>query len=71
MSEISVSRCTDDGIVEIRAYGGSRRERGASIAAAVRRLRREGTELQRFYVAYDEMYGFQTMTWARYRGAPR
>lgn len=59
-----------DGIVEIRAYGETRAQRGAKLSAAVRRLRAEGRVLERFHISYDEMYGFMSMTWGRYRTKP-
>ncbi len=49
-------------VVEVRAYGGTRRERGGSIAAAVR-----GLGLVLTSVRYSETYGFQSATYARYR----
>lgn len=64
-TSVSVS---PEGLVEIRAYGGSRRERGAKIAAEVRRLRAEGREMKRYHRSYDEAYGFTTMSTAKYKG---
>lgn len=66
-SYTSVSRADWAPLLFIRAYGGTRRERGASIAAAVRRLKRDGVTLERYHTSYDEAYGFQTLTETRYR----
>jgi hypothetical protein len=49
--------------VHITAYGGTRRERGAAIAAAVRNY---GKTLRRYHISYSETYGFQSATYARY-----
>lgn len=52
-------------IVDVVARGGSRRERGATIAAYVRR--NGGTaHLRRVHIYYSESYGFQSATYARY-----
>jgi hypothetical protein len=48
--------------IEVRAYGGTRRERGSSIGAAVR-----GRGLVLSHVRYSESYGFQSATYAFYR----
>jgi hypothetical protein len=50
-------------LVEITARGGTRRERGAEIAAAVRS---HPKRLERFSVTYSETYGFLSATYARY-----
>ncbi len=55
-----------DGLVEIRAYGGSRRHRGNKIGACVRRLRLGGS-LECYHRAYDEADGFMPMSLAKYR----
>lgn len=49
--------------VHITAYGGTRRERGAAIAAASRNY---GKALRRYHISYSETYGFQSATYARY-----
>lgn len=54
-------------LIEVRAYGGTRRQRGAKIAAVVRRLRAEGRVANRYHIGYDEAYGFMAMTVAKYR----
>lgn len=54
--------------VTIHADGNSRRERGATIAAAVRRLKADGSTVEMIgKPTYDEAYGFMTRTTARYR----
>ena len=58
----------DGDLVEIRAYGGSRRSRGAKIAAYVKRLRAEGRAVVRYHRSYDEADGFLSMSTAKYRG---
>ena len=50
-----------DRVIEVRAYGGTRRQRGAAIGAVVR-----GMGLTRVSVSYSETYGFQSATYARY-----
>lgn len=50
-------------LVEITARGGTRRERGAEIAAAVRKFPKR---LERFSVTYSETYGFLSATYAKY-----
>jgi hypothetical protein len=57
---------SDATTLDIKAYGGSRRARGARIAAEVRRLRRAGVIGERFHISYSETPGFNTMTHARY-----
>ena len=49
-----------DRVIEVRAYGGTRRERGSAIGAAVR-----GKGWTRTSVHYSETYGFQSATYAR------
>lgn len=51
-----------DRVIEVRAYGGTRRERGSAIGAAVR-----GRGLLLTSVHYSETYGFLSATYARYR----
>lgn len=51
-----------DRVVEVRAYGGTRRERGGSIAAAVR-----GRGLILTSIHYSETYGFLSASYALYR----
>lgn len=47
--------------VKVVARGGTRRQRGSAIGAAVR-----GKGLTRVSVSYSETYGFQSATYARY-----
>lgn len=56
-----------DGLVEIRAYGGTRRSRGAKIAAEVRRQRGGGRVLECYHRSYSEGHGFMPMSLAKYR----
>ena len=51
-----------DRVIEVRAYGGTRRERGSAIGAAVRG---KGWTLLR--VNYSETYGFLSASYALYR----
>jgi hypothetical protein len=51
-----------DRVIEVKAYGGTRRERGSAIGAAVR-----GRGWTLTSVHYSETYGFQSATYARYR----
>lgn len=51
----------------IEADGGTRRERGARIGAAVRRMKAAGLAVEKVSVRYDEGYGFLPRTTARYR----
>jgi hypothetical protein len=60
MATIEVSQSPT--AVYIRAYGGTRRERGAAIGIEVRRLRQDGYVLARYHTSYSETYGFQTLT---------
>lgn len=55
------------GIVTIDAVSGTRRERGAKIGAAVRRMRAAGLTVEKISTHYDEAYGFLARTTARYR----
>jgi hypothetical protein len=54
-----------DRIVKVVAYGGTRRERGATIAAWVRHNGGSG-RLRLVSIRHDEAYGFQSGTFARY-----
>jgi hypothetical protein len=58
---------TPDGLVEVRAYGGNRRQRGAKIGAEVRRQAAAGRTLECYHRSYDEAYGFMPMSLAKYR----
>lgn len=58
----SVSLSQNGARVFVAARGGSRRERGAAIGAAVR-----GRGLVREVVSYSETYGFQSATYITYR----
>ena len=51
-------------VVYITARGGTRRQRGAAIAAEVRKHPGELSLTQK--MTYSETYGFQTATYARY-----
>jgi len=51
-----------DRVVEVRAYGGTRRERGSAIGAVAR-----GKGWTLTSIHYSESYGFQSATYARYR----
>lgn len=54
--------------IEVKAYGGTRRQRAAKIANKVGQLRRAGTAVgERIFIGHDEVYGFMEMTTARYR----
>ena len=61
MSELSIAEVKGTNLVELVARGGTRRERGAAIAAYVR-----GKGWRRVESHYSETYGFQTGTYARY-----
>lgn len=63
MSEVAKTIYCDG--MSVIARGGTRRERGSAIAAAVRGMRSEGWALRS--VHYSETYGFQSATYARYR----
>lgn len=65
-NDISVRFTPGSTIVDIEARGGSRRERGARIAAAVRREKQNGITLKSVSVSYSETYGFLSATYARY-----
>ena len=57
-----------EGLVEVRAYGGSRTSRGNKIGNAIRRLRLPGN-LECYHKSYDEGHGFMSMSVAKYRVA--
>lgn len=57
-------------IVSLEADGGTRRERGATIGAAVRRLKADGSTVEKISTHYDEAYGFLSRTTCRYRVTP-
>ena len=59
MSEVETSHSED--FLYVRAYGGTRRQRGAAIAVAIRGLR-----LCHVFTRYSETYGFQTLTEIKY-----
>jgi hypothetical protein len=61
-SDIDVSECPIS--VYINAFGGTRRQRGAAIAAYLRSRSDIGEKL---FISYSEAYGFNTATYARYR----
>lgn len=58
-SEVSVSVYCDG--ASVIARGGTRRERGSAVGAA---LRGQGWKLRS--ISYSESYGFQSATYARY-----
>lgn len=60
-SEVEISECTHT--VKVTARGGTRRQRGSAIGAAVRGRR----DLVLLCCTYSETYGFQSATYARYR----
>lgn len=49
------------GGMDVTAYGGTRRERGGQLAAAVR-----GKGMRLLSISYSETYGFQSATYATY-----
>lgn len=59
-SEVAVTVYCDG--ASVIARGGTRRERGSAIGAA---LRGQGWALRS--ISYSETYGFQSATYARYR----
>lgn len=62
---------TGESIITVEADGNSRRERGASIAAVVRRYKAAGNTVQMIgKPSYDEMHGFLHRTTVRYRVTP-
>jgi hypothetical protein len=66
------TRTTTDaeaGLVEIRAYGGNRRQRGSKIGAEVRRQKAAGKVLVCYHREYSEGHGFMSMSVAKYRVA--
>lgn len=62
-SEVHVYDYQTSPHIEISAEGGTRRERGAAIAAAVRNYPHN---LTRYHISYSETYGFQSATYAKY-----
>jgi|GEM_PF-5648222 len=60
-SDVTVHVGADTVLIECR--GGSRRQRGAALGAAVRKL---PDDFRMTHIGYDEVYGFQSMTYARY-----
>lgn len=63
MAQLDVHEVAETNIVDIEARGGTRRERGATIAAYVRMH----PGMERVHIHYSETYGFQSATYARYR----
>lgn len=59
VSSVSIEESGD--YLRITARGGTRRERGAAIGAAVR-----GRRVKRLSISYSETYGFLSATYARY-----
>lgn len=53
----------DKRMIEVQATGGTRRERGAAIAAYVRN---RPERLDRFHIGYSETHGFLAATYTRY-----
>lgn len=66
MSDVSSHKWEINGVafVEVRATGGSRRERGSSTGALIRKL--PGTWV-RYHTSYSETDGFLTCTYTRYQ----
>ena len=65
MSDVTVHPHAGGRMVDIEARGGTRRERGAAIAAAHREL----GHLELVHRSYSEGHGFLEATYARYRVA--
>lgn len=65
-SELNIHPHGDSNFLDLEAVGGTRRQRGAVIAAYIRKHR----GLTLVHVSYSETYGFQTATYARYRVDP-
>jgi hypothetical protein len=64
-SDVSASEWEIRGtrMTEVVAKGGTRRERGAAIAAYVRQYPQR---LDRYHISYSETYGFLSATYTRY-----
>ena len=65
MSDVTVRPHSGGRMVDIEARGGTRRERGAAIAAAARRD--PAARLELVSMSYSETYGFLPASFARYR----
>lgn len=63
MSELSAGPVGPDvRVVDVSARGGSRQQRGSTLAAWARKH----PEFRRVSVSYSETFGFQTCTYVRY-----
>lgn len=68
MSDVTVRPHSCATMVDIEARGGTRRERGAAIAAVARRpWRHPARRLELIHISYSETHGFLEATYARYR----
>ncbi len=68
MSTLHIDSTTRAGMTVIQAYGGSKRERGAKIGAAVRRMRAAGLTVELVDKdGYEAALGFDACTTAVYR----
>jgi len=66
MSEVSHFSYEINGsrFVEVRAAGGTRRERGSATGALIRKL---PGKYERYHTSYSETHGFLTCTYTNYR----
>lgn len=65
MSDVTVHPHSGGRMVDIEARGGTRRERGAAIAAAARRD--PAARLELVHMSYSETPGFLEASYARYK----
>lgn len=63
-SEVTGGKVSGLAIVDVAARGGTRRERGAAIAAFVRKY---PESLVSVHFSYSETHGFLSATYARYK----
>jgi len=66
MSDVSHQRWSLNGVdfVEVRATGGSRRERGSKTGALIRKLPGKWVK---YHTSYSETHGFLTATYTKYQ----
>jgi|SRR6185503_12664767 len=66
MSDVSNTTYDHNGVrfIEVRAVGGTRRERGSATGAFVRKLPGKWVK---YHTTYSETHGFQTATYTKYR----
>lgn len=66
MSDVTSHRYTWEGVdfVDVRATGGTRRERGSATGALIRKLPGQWV---RYHTSYSETYGFLSATYTKYR----